>query len=189
MTATTPSIKNLRQRLKRSEWLTTCYHEASHAVAALHLDQHFDCIAVHPYNNTRGGMVAYEADDPKVDAIISLLGCVFEHWLSPSIPVDSGEEDEDWNSDWNNALSCGWRLGLVDDERSGGGNQMDDAVRQRLLPEAEQLFQEHFDDIVTLGEALRKKGRGGRMSETECRATVNRKAAAILLPSTVLGNN
>lgn len=158
-------LTNLRQRLKRSKWLTTAYHEASHAVAAIHFGRQFDYLEINPYNQTRGGMVADdngEADNPKVDALIALQGCLFEHWLSPSTPVGS-EDGED--GDWEIALGCGWSLGLVTE----AGDSMDEAIRQRLLPEAEQLFQQHFDEIVTLGEALRKRGRGGRMTETECR--------------------
>jgi hypothetical protein len=30
-------------------------------------------------------MVGDDADDPKVTALIALQGCLFEHWLSPSI--------------------------------------------------------------------------------------------------------
>ncbi len=114
-------------------------------------------------------MVADDIEaDPKVDTLITLQGCVFEHWLSPSIPIGSGESGED--GDWEIALTRGWSLGLVNGEGDkGNGNQMEDAV-QRLLPEAEQLFHQHFDAIVTLGEALRKKGRGGRLSYEECRA-------------------
>jgi hypothetical protein len=159
-----------RRRLKRSKWLTTAYHEASHAVAALHFGRHFDYIEVNPYNNTKGGMVADIVTDPKVDALIALQGCLFEHWLSPSIAIGSGEPEED--RDWEIALESGWRLGLV----NGEGDNMEDAV-QRLLPEAEQLFQQHFDDIVTLGEALRKKGRGGRLTEAECKEALLEVAA------------
>lgn len=162
------TVTNLRQRLKRSKWLTTAYHEASHAVAAIHFGQQFDYIEVNPYNNAKGRMVADEEVHPKVEALIALQGCLFEHWLSPSIPVGS-EDGED--GDWEIALECGWSLELVKE----AGDQMGEAVRQRLLPEAEQLFQQHFDDIVTLGEALRKSGRGGRMTETECREVLGLK--------------
>jgi hypothetical protein len=156
-------MTNLRQRLKRSKWLATAYHEASHAVATVRLGRQFDYIEVNSYNTTKGRMIGDDADDPKVTALIALQGCLFEHWLSPSIPV--GSDDSDARGDWDITLECGWSLGLVNSFEC----DMEEAVRQRLVPEAEQLFHQHFDDIVTLGEALRKKGRGGRMTETECR--------------------
>jgi hypothetical protein len=148
---------NLRQRLKRSKWLTTAYHESSHAVAAIHLGHPFDYIEVNPYNSERGRMMADEETDAKVTALIALQGLLFEHWLTPSIPVIPKDDE---NGDWEIALDCGWRL--CDD------GQTETAVR-RLLPEADSLFQQHFDDIITLGEALRRKGRSGRLSYSECR--------------------
>ena len=57
----------------------------------------------------------------------------------------------------------------AEDLVDGEGDSMEDAIRQTLLPEAEQLFREHFNDIITLGEALRKKGRGGRLDYAECK--------------------
>lgn len=151
----------VRQRIKRSEWLTTCCHEASHAVAAMRLGQPFDYIFVNPYNDTKGGMVADEGGDPKVTAIVALQGCLFERWLYAS-PVGS-----DGDVDWEIALECGWSL--------CNDGQLEVAI-QRLLPLAEQLFQQHFDETVTLGEALRKRGRGGRMTEIECKEVLAAKA-------------